>query len=615
MAEGGEDKENEARKKMQQATAKLFERREKDGEVIDAEGSRIAMPSLSHKWQTIIDDTLIPQIESRSAVRKRSRSITPDEEEKKRRPLSMPNASSPLPLELYDATDGDIEPPVEVELPRGAIGDTPRRKPARLEPIDVPPPPPSYDEALSIGPKEGPRSLPFYGRLWQMGQTWSKEADQGKGLRARPEAMGVIEPHVDNGDTVVYSGSRPLPPIGTRAEDMKETSFAELGNIRSRSSLSEAYDPANRDVVDAEEGRDKGSDRFECDNCFGSRFPRVVRYLNSLTTTKLIVLVVALLGIIGLVLFLGLFPASFVYVEYHEMALLKNKVTGSVDRDTVYYTGCYVLGPDKEFITYPISANTISQTTEVFTVDRLSISISYYLQYYIRGSELGELHREYELEYDGILQTVITSEIKNNVGQFNLDYFRLNRTQLETFILNLLKRRLQGNCCQDCCPSGCTNNTACTICQPAVKCNPGYHVDIKYFQLSKIVIPNLVSDLFIKQLTLQVEAEKEYLVQDYTVVQKQTTQMTQKIKNEAEQILEAAKADAAKTLVLAESEREANITSAYVFGLQYTYLTLGVVSEDHKTSLMMLRAMDDLNQKGLLYKSYGYNTSTIIGSG
>lgn len=79
--------------------------------------------------------------------------------------------------------------------------------------------------------------------------------------------------------------------------------------------------------------------------------------------------------------------------------------------------------------------------------------------------------------------------------------------------------------------------------------------------------------------------------------------------------MEAAKADAAKTLVLAESEREANITSAYVYGLQYTYLTLGVVSEDHKTSLMMLRAMDDLNQKGLLYKSYGYNTSTIIGSG
>ena len=66
------------------------------------------------------------------------------------------------------------------------------------------------------------------------------------------------------------------------------------------------------------------------------------------------------------------------------MALLKNKVTGTVYRDHVYFTGCYVLGPDKEFVRYPSYANIISEKTEVFTVDRLIIDLTFHLQYYIR---------------------------------------------------------------------------------------------------------------------------------------------------------------------------------------------------------------------------------------
>jgi len=66
------------------------------------------------------------------------------------------------------------------------------------------------------------------------------------------------------------------------------------------------------------------------------------------------------------------------------MALLKNKVTGTVYRDHVYFTGCYVLGPDKEFVRYPNYANIISEKTEVFTVDRLIIDLTFHLQYYIR---------------------------------------------------------------------------------------------------------------------------------------------------------------------------------------------------------------------------------------
>lgn len=54
---GGEDKENEAKKDMQIATAKLFEKRTKAAEIVQTDSARIPMP-LSRKWQTIIDDTI-----------------------------------------------------------------------------------------------------------------------------------------------------------------------------------------------------------------------------------------------------------------------------------------------------------------------------------------------------------------------------------------------------------------------------------------------------------------------------------------------------------------------------------------------------------------------------
>ncbi|XP_071169489.1 uncharacterized protein [Mytilus edulis] len=612
MADGDE---NGARKKMQEATAKFLERRSRENETVDTEHGRIVMPSLSNKWQTIIDDTL-------TAVRKRSGSITPEDEEvRKPRPLSMPNVASPLSFEIYDDASNQEEPPLEVEmsLQAGGYDDQPgrsqrSRQPAKLNPIDHLPDPPSYSEALKInGARELPQSLPVYGRLWQKSRQWSREAgNHDPQFEPKvPTSEDTIEP---NSASASFTSGRPLPPI-VKSDSIdglsKETRFTDIDAIPERQ---QSYRAATRTEFDVEEGRAEERKRFECANCFGDRFPRVVRYLNSLTLQKFLILVTIATVIIGLILFVGIFPASFVYVEYHEMALLKNKVTGTVDRDTVYFTGCYVLGPDKEFVRYPKYGNTISMTTDVFTIDKLEITMSFHLQYYIRSNELGDLHRQYEQDYNGVLRNVARSEIKNHVGQFSLDYFRLNRTNLEKYILNLLQARFEGDCCKSCCPNSCTNNTVCATCLPEDKCHPGYHVDIKYFQLTQISIPSEVSNLFVQQLVLQVEAEKEFLVQTHSLVQKKTEQLTKKLKNEANEILEEAQANSSKKITLAEADREVSLTSAYVHGLKYLYLTLGVNSEEHQLSLMMIRALEDSNVKGNLYRGYGYNTSTIVSS-
>ena len=59
----------------------------------------------------------------------------------------------------------------------------------------------------------------------------------------------------------------------------------------------------------------------ECDG-FGPLnipFTRVRRFLHSLSGTRLVIAVIVLVGLMGLVVFLGVFPNSFVYVEYHEV--------------------------------------------------------------------------------------------------------------------------------------------------------------------------------------------------------------------------------------------------------------------------------------------------------
>lgn len=67
------------------------------------------------------------------------------------------------------------------------------------------------------------------------------------------------------------------------------------------------------------------------------------------------------------------------------------------------------------------------------------------------------------------------------------------------------------------CPTGC--KTTCTT------TDKGYHVDVKYFQLGSITIPNDVQSQYMKALTLQEEADREKLLQDAQVVRKNTTAM------------------------------------------------------------------------------------------
>lgn len=67
-----------------------------------------------------------------------------------------------------------------------------------------------------------------------------------------------------------------------------------------------------------------------------------------------------------------------------QIAMKYNKITGVVDRSTSYEYGCYILGPSVAFLEFDATAQTISKTHDVFTVDRMPITITYHVQYFLK---------------------------------------------------------------------------------------------------------------------------------------------------------------------------------------------------------------------------------------
>lgn len=384
--------------------------------------------------------------------------------------------------------------------------------------------------------------------------------------------------------------------------------------------LSETTSRPERDV---ERGRrEPASETYECTS-FGRMnpaFTRVARFTLRRkegvcsSSTRLLIFIGATLGILSLIVFLGVFPNSFVYVEHYEIALLKNTFTGTVYRDVTYHPGCYVLGPEREFVTFPGSAVFVSFTEAIFTRDKLEITVTFHFQYFLRPLELGELHKKYGLGYQDIIKSVVRSRIKNSAVILSLDDFRFNRTMVERTMFNIIKSRLTGNCCPDCCPS-CSNATVCSICDSTPMCDPVYHVDIRYFQMAKVVIADDVAERYLTSLLLKVRAEAEFFKQNHTVIEKKTEQMVKQRQNEANELIRAGEAQGAATMVIAEAKREANITTGYAVALWTMYNRLGITNMDHKLSLMMVRTLEDVNVKGNLYRRYNYDNMTLVNMG
>ncbi|XP_078334113.1 uncharacterized protein LOC144625783 [Crassostrea virginica] len=88
-------------------------------------------------------------------------------------------------------------------------------------------------------------------------------------------------------------------------------------------------------------------------------------------------------------------------------------------------------------------------------------------------------------------------------------------------------------------------------------------------------------------------------------------QKIQNIRNTANEIQQAGQAEANKIGMVSSAIYEANLTDATIVGLSQMFRQLKILQEDHKLSLMMIRALENVAVKGNLYRTYGYDNGTM----
>ena len=80
----------------------------------------------------------------------------------------------------------------------------------------------------------------------------------------------------------------------------------------------------------------------------------------------------------------------------------------------------------------------------------------------------------------------------------------------------------------------------------------------------------------------------------------------------AEEIIQKGKAVGYKTRMVSEADHEKTLQYSYAAALKGLFSNLSVTQEDHKLSLMMIRALEDARDN--LYYGYAYEKNTLYGN-
>ncbi|XP_077997774.1 uncharacterized protein LOC144450899 [Glandiceps talaboti] len=294
-------------------------------------------------------------------------------------------------------------------------------------------------------------------------------------------------------------------------------------------------------------------------------------------------------------IFVILIAVSFSGVEFYEYGFPRRKSTGTVSTDSVYSGGKYMIGPDKEFKTFPADAHIEDVYVSIFTEDKLEVDIVCSFQYFLRPDDLKLLHDTHDIYYAPVLRTSAIDALKGEAPNFSTDEYISNRDAIELALTEAIALRLGGKCCKKNCADsveGCVRN-----CRPFNDCTDedlGYSADLKYFQLRKVTIAQEVISNNLLALTQLEDAIQEQFIQEAQVVRKETERQVAAIQNEAAEITQNATAEANLIVAKAEAEARAVVEEAHNQGLKDLYSKLGFGNDDgYKASFNYLRTLRD----------------------
>lgn len=314
--------------------------------------------------------------------------------------------------------------------------------------------------------------------------------------------------------------------------------------------------------------------------------------------TSVIVKIVGIVLAVIALLVLILIPISFADLHYYEYGFLKRKSTGSVNLDKVYGPGGrHFVGPDYEFKVFPADAHVLDlDRVAVFASDRLEVYITVSMQYFLRKDQLTNLHKQYDIYYDSILQKNALDALKVAATGFSTREFISDRSRIETHLRKAVKDRLGGKCCEQSCVAPFVCEEGCKTYSTCSENDKGFFTEVRYFQLKSVGIPGDVESRFLKALTLQEETEKEKFLQEAKVVEKETEKLVNEIENTAAEISQNATAQSNLIGSKAQAEATKVVETARSKGLADLYDRLGITAVDQKSSFDYLRTIKEMDQ-------------------
>jgi len=305
--------------------------------------------------------------------------------------------------------------------------------------------------------------------------------------------------------------------------------------------------------------------------------------------------IVAVVFGIGILLSVILLPLSFSSLEYYELGFAKRKSTGSVDTDNIYGPGGrHMIGPDFGYKTFPADGHFIQFIdTAVFTSDRLTCELTVYFYYFLRPHQLSLLHKYYDLRYDPIIETNALDALKGVATQFSNREYVSKRDEISKVMESAIQERLGGACCLKYCtksgPDKCIDN-----CKPYNQCDEsdfGLFVDVKYFSLGQIDLPDEINERNLRTLTLHEENEREEFRQKAQIVRRGTDAEVSRIMNKANIVKNTAYQK--RDLILSEARANASATveNARSEGLKHLYDELNIADNEKRATFDYLRTL------------------------
>lgn len=276
-----------------------------------------------------------------------------------------------------------------------------------------------------------------------------------------------------------------------------------------------------------------------------------------------------------LILILILIPMSYSRVYYYEYGLEKSRTTGKVNRNEVYYSGNHFLGPDNLFVIYPASYQNLylpdlsiwsrASLTDAGTL--LNVDVSF--QYQLIGKNLGKLYDKVGENYETLIQNLAISSIKNEAVNYSADEYLSSRRTIEDNMFKSLKDTLFSNA----------------------------DTNLESFQLRTIRFPDL---FYQRKLDAAIQNQKnnaEQYKKESQIIRGETDQQVAYILNDANYVIELAKAQAKNKVKNAENNATQIIQNARNDGLYILEKLLNIQSKDHILSLDYILQLEKQKQQ------------------